>query len=109
MATYHLDLIDDLGILHLRASNANAMVNEVIQQEALLETALKRLREFSQHVGNPAAALKNALQQNTLARIQQSADEMREKFLEIWFSPVARKRIAEMRNELLAKKLRSEA
>jgi len=85
------------------------LVNEVIQKEALVETALTRLQEFAPHAGNPVAALKNALRQNTLARIKQSADEMREKFLEIWFSPVARQGIEEIRNELLAKKLRSEA
>jgi len=84
------------------------LVNEVIQQEALMETALKRLQEFTPHAGNPVAALKIALRQNTLARIKQSADEMREKFLEIWFSPVARQGIEEMRNELLANKLRGE-
>jgi len=82
------------------------LVNEAIEQEALVETALRRLREFTQYAGNPVAALKNALRQNPLARIKQSADEMRDKFLEIWFSSVARQGIEEMRNALLAKRER---
>jgi len=82
------------------------LVNEVVQQEALMETTLKRLQEFTQHAGNSVTALKNALRQNTLARIKQSADEMREKFLEIWFSPVVRQKIEGLRNDLLTKRQR---
>lgn len=80
------------------------LVNEVVLQENLLETALARLREFTGHAGNPAAALKTALRRSTVERIRQSADAMREKFLEVWFSPAARKGIREMVNELLTKK-----
>jgi enoyl-CoA hydratase/carnithine racemase len=80
------------------------LVNEVVSQENLLETALARLREFTGHAGNPAAALKAALRRDTLARIRENADEMREKFLDIWFSPTAQRAIEEARNELLAKR-----
>jgi len=81
------------------------LINEAVQSEDLLTTAWQRLRELSQHAGNPIAALKIRLRQNTLARIKQSADEMREKFLDLWFSPDTRKEIEGMRNELLTKKL----
>lgn len=78
-------------------------VNEIAQQKDLLETALVRLREFAGHAGNPAASLKAALRRNTLARIRENAEEMREKFLDVWFNPTAQKAIAEARKELLAK------
>jgi enoyl-CoA hydratase/carnithine racemase len=77
------------------------LINEVVSQENLIASALARLREFTQHNGTPAASLKSALRQNALARIKQSAEELREKFLEIWFSPAARRGVEEMRNELL--------
>ncbi len=56
------------------------LVNEVVHQENLLEAALARLREFTGHAGNPAASLKAALRRDTLARIRENTEEMREKF-----------------------------
>jgi len=83
------------------------LVNEIVSRENLLEAALARLQEFTGHAGNPAAALKTALRRSTVERIRQSAEVMREKFLEMWFSPTAREGIGEMRNELLSKKEQS--
>lgn len=80
------------------------LVNEVVPQENLLETALARLREFAGHAGNPMISLKTALRRNALARIRETAEEMREKFLDVWFSPTAQRAIEEARNELLAKR-----
>lgn len=79
------------------------LVNEAVSQENLLETALARLREFAGHAGNPAASLKAALRRNALACIRENAEEMREKFLDLWFSPAAQRAIAEARIGLLAK------
>lgn len=80
------------------------LINEAVQSEDLFTTAWQRLRELSQHAGNPVASLKAALRQNVLARIQQNAEKMREEFLEVWFSPAARKKLEEIRDELLSKK-----
>ncbi|MGH7599247.1 MAG: enoyl-CoA hydratase/isomerase family protein [bacterium] len=80
------------------------LIHEVVPQENLLETALARLREFTGHASNPAAALKGSLRRNTLARIRENAEEMREKFLDVWFSPTAQRAIHEARNGLLAKR-----
>lgn len=80
------------------------LINEAVQSADLLATALQRLRELSQHGGSPVAALKAALRQNALARIQQNAEKMRNEFLEIWFSPVARKKLEAARDKLLSKK-----
>jgi enoyl-CoA hydratase/carnithine racemase len=79
------------------------LVNEVVPQENLLETALARLREFAGHMGNPTVSLKEAMRRNTLARLRENAEEMREKFLDVWFSPTAQKAIGEARSGLLAK------
>lgn len=80
------------------------LINEAVQSADLLATAWQRLRELSQHAGNPVPSLKAALQRNALTRIQQNAEKMRNEFLEIWFSPVARKKLEEIRDELLSKK-----
>lgn len=85
------------------------LVNEIVPRERLLDAARERLREFAQHAGNPAAALKTTLRRSALARIERDADEMREKFLDLWFSPAARNKITAMRNELLARKASGEA
>lgn len=84
------------------------LINEIVPREKLLDTARERLREFMQHDGSPVAELKTALRRDALARIEQNADAMRGKFLDLWFSPAAQKGIAEMRNELLAGKARGE-
>ncbi len=80
------------------------LVNEVVHQKNLLETALARLREFTGHAGNPAATLKAELRRNTPARIRENAEEMRETFLDVWFSATAQRAIEETKNELLAKR-----
>jgi enoyl-CoA hydratase/carnithine racemase len=80
------------------------LVNEVVHQENLPEAALARLQEFTGHAGNPAAALKTALRRNTLARIRENAEEMKEKFLDTWFSSTAQRAIGEARSGLLAKR-----
>lgn len=80
------------------------LINEAVQSADLLAIAWQRLRELSQHAGNPVASLKAALRQYALERIQQNAEKMRNEFLEIWFSPVARKKLEEIRDELLSKK-----
>lgn len=80
------------------------LVNAVVRKEELMDVALKMLREFTQHHGNPINPIKTALRQSTLTRIRQSAEALQEKFLDFWFSPVAQKGIAEMRNELLSRK-----
>jgi enoyl-CoA hydratase/carnithine racemase len=80
------------------------LVNEVVPKENLLKAASARLQEFTGHVGNPVTSLKTALRRNTLARIRENAEEMREKFLDIWFSPTAQRAIEEARNGLLAKR-----
>ncbi|MGH7456783.1 MAG: enoyl-CoA hydratase/isomerase family protein, partial [bacterium] len=80
------------------------LVHEVVHQENLLEAALACLREFTGHAGNPAASLKAELRRNTLARIRENAEEMREKFLDIWFSPTAQEAIEEAKDGLLAKR-----
>jgi enoyl-CoA hydratase/carnithine racemase len=79
------------------------LVNEIVPQASLIESALERLRQFTQHAGNPIASLKSALRRNALDRIKQNAEEWREKFLDLWFSPAARKGIEAMRNELVTK------
>lgn len=80
------------------------LVNELVPQENLLDVALARLREFASHAGNPAAFLKAELRRNTLARIHQNAKEMREKFLDVWFSPPAQRAIEKAKNKLLVKR-----
>ncbi len=80
------------------------LVSEIVPQENLLETALARLREFSDHAGKPVPSLKLALRRNTLARIRENAEEMREQFLNIWFSPRAQRAIEEAKSGLLAKR-----
>jgi enoyl-CoA hydratase/carnithine racemase len=82
---------------------ALGLANQIAPREKLLDMALERLKEFTQHAGNPAAALKTALRQNTLKRLQQNHDDLREKFLDIWFSPPARQALAAARNALLAR------
>ena len=85
------------------------LINEAVPSEDLPAAARQRLRELSRHAGDSIAALKSALRQNALTRIRESAEEMREKFLEIWFSPAARKEIEKKRDELLTKKRRFDA
>jgi enoyl-CoA hydratase/carnithine racemase len=80
------------------------LVNEIVSRQQLLEVARKRLQEFTQHTGNPAAILKTALRKSTLERIKQSAEEIREKFLETWFGPIAHEELAKRRDELLTKR-----
>lgn len=83
---------------------AVGLANEVASREKLLAVALARLQEFTQHAGNPAAALKMALRHNTLKRLQQNSDDLREKFLDLWFSSPARQELAAARNALLTKR-----
>jgi len=80
------------------------LINEAVQSEDLLTTAWHRLRELSQHAGNPVASLKATLRQKVLIRIQQNAEKMREEFLEVWFNPAARKSLEKIRAELLTRK-----
>jgi hypothetical protein len=76
----------------------------VVHHDELITAALARLQEFTSHAGNPVTYLKVALRRNTLARIRENAEVMREKFLDIWFSPAAQQAIEEARNELLARR-----
>jgi enoyl-CoA hydratase len=82
------------------------LVNEVVSDAQLLDSALARLKEFTEHIGNPAASLKMALRQSTVERINKDAAAMREAFLDVWFSSTAREKISMMRNELMAKRQR---
>lgn len=80
------------------------LINETVRSADLLATALQKLHELSQYAESSVASLKIALRQNTLTRIQHNAEKMRNEFLEIWFSPAARKKLEEIRDELLNKK-----
>jgi enoyl-CoA hydratase/carnithine racemase len=80
------------------------LVNEVVSREALMPVSLARLREFTQHAGNPVAALKTFLRQNTVERIKRNAEALREKFLETWFGRAARQEIEAARKDLLQKR-----
>lgn len=83
---------------------AVGLANEIAPREKLLDVAFARLQEFTQHAGNPAAALKMALRHNTVQRLQQNSEDWREKFLDLWFSSPARHELAAARHELLAKR-----
>jgi len=69
------------------------LVNEVIQKEALVKTALKRLQEFTQHAGNPVAALKNALRQNTWRRSSKAQRKCGKSFWRFGSAPSCEKEL----------------
>ncbi len=80
------------------------LVHEIAPPEKLLEAALVRLRSFTDHPGEACGTLKTMLRAPALERMEQNFDQMREVFLEAWFSPAARSTIGALREKLLAKK-----
>jgi len=111
MLDYHLETNDDLGIFHLHASNANAMNERVLEAVA---TGLQEARDANLNglilTGYDrffSAGLDlievYQLDREQMRRFITNAEEMREKFLAIWFNPAARRGIEEMRNDLLTR------
>ena len=83
---------------------AVGLLHEVVPPDQLLGSAFSRLQMFTEHPGNASITLKTALRGNALDRMTKSAGAVREAFLEAWFSPEARQRVGELRQQLLAKK-----
>ncbi|RIK78116.1 hypothetical protein DCC62_08290 [candidate division KSB1 bacterium] len=80
------------------------LINEVTAPGQLLETALARLREFTDHPGQACAPLKTALRSAAIIQMTKTAADMREAFLEAWFSAAARHAVGSIRQALLEKK-----
>lgn len=80
------------------------LVNEVTAPEQLLETALARLHEFSDHPGKACAPLKTALRSAAINQMAKSAAGMRAAFLNEWFGTAARQAVGGVRQALLEKK-----
>jgi enoyl-CoA hydratase len=80
------------------------LVDELADPERVVEVALERARAWSRHPSVAFHHTKAALRDPVLLRIRDRHDQHEEEWVDLWFSPPAQERIAQVREKLLAKK-----
>ncbi len=83
---------------------ALGLADELADADKVVEVALERLRQWSRH---PAVALhftKAAARDPVLLRIRNRHDQQQEAWVDLWFSPPAQEKLAEVREKLLSRK-----
>lgn len=83
---------------------ALGLVDELAEPAKVVEVALERLRQWARH---PAVAFhftKAAARDPVLLRIRNRHDQLQEAWVDLWFSPPAQAKLAEVREKLAARK-----
>lgn len=86
------------------AAVALGLADELADAGKVVEVALERLRQWARH---PAVAFhfdKAAARDPVLLRIRNQHDMLQEAWVDLWFSPPAQQRLAEVREQLRARK-----
>ena len=71
------------------------LVHDVVLPSELMETALERANELAVNPSSGVAQVKRSLRQPIVERIQHAAGRDLEVWLDTWYSPEAREKIAE--------------
>jgi enoyl-CoA hydratase len=85
-------------------AKALGLVDELAAADQVIPFALERVRQWSRHPSVAFHFNKAAARDPVLLRIRNQHDLLQEAWVDLWFSPPAQKRLAEVREKLLAKK-----
>ena len=80
------------------------LADEVVGPDRVLAAALERARAWSRHPAVAFHHMKAAMRDPVLLRIRDRHDQHQEEWVDVWFSQPAQERIAQVREQLLARK-----
>jgi len=83
---------------------ALGLADELADPERVVDVALERLRQWSRHPAAAFHANKAAARDPVLLRIRNHHDTLEEAWVDLWFSPPAQQRLAEVREKLQSRK-----
>jgi enoyl-CoA hydratase len=81
-----------------------SLADEIVAPDRVVEAALERARHWSRHPRVAFHHMKAAVRDPVLLRIRQNHDRHEEEWVDLWFSPPAQQRLADVRERLTAKK-----
>jgi enoyl-CoA hydratase len=80
------------------------LADEIVEPERLLDAALERARAWSRHPSAAFHHMKASVRDPVLLRIRADHDQHEEEWVDLWFSPPAQERLAQVREKLGARK-----
>jgi enoyl-CoA hydratase len=81
-----------------------ALADEIVDADRVVDVALERARAWSRHPAVAFHHLKASTRDPILLRIREKHDQHEEEWVDLWFSPPAQERLAQVRERLTAKK-----
>ena len=80
------------------------LADEAVDADKVVAAALERARQWSRHPSVAFHHMKAAVRDPVLLRIRDKHDQHEEEWVDLWFSPPAQERLAQVREKLLARK-----